>query len=497
MSVQPAFAAWTATFFNVQNSKGDAQENESSEDEFVDVEGGCDLLKADLLPPCKSLQAPSVEQDKTNPVFCGKCDLPFNNIDDCRNHIEKVHESPLLENSANEQQEKNKNKLIKVPLQMKCKRNILEISKLAKPVAAIFDKEMTASSEHKVEIRVQISEACENFRCEICSLNFDRAESLKWHKDCHIPRKPGFSCLHCKKYCRTWADCSAHLWKSHKTDLRRFVCDICNSKFTKRFMMINHFKKHLGIYSYACTLCGKKFSQNSQLKQHKLTHIPVSDRPTKKDCPICFNTYVDHRSLRKHIHEVHGTEKSYVCPTCDFRANGAAALRSHQRSHLTEKSLKCDQCSFETVYKESLRRHKMLHSNSKKYQCPFCNASFIQSAGLKKHLLRKHSDKPGLVKICSKCPFSTINEDVYKNHFLRTHSKETTTGVAQPASEFDGITLDCLIPLTDKNEPESKNLNAELPLGISELYDCSQRSSSPSYFDVLPSELVETYSNPM
>ena len=59
--------------------------------------------------------------------------------------------------------------------------------------------------------------------------------------------------------------------KTHINE-RKFICEICGKKFSRRNGLASHLNRHSGIKPYQCTQCDKSFHDASNLINHCKTH---------------------------------------------------------------------------------------------------------------------------------------------------------------------------------------------------------------------------------
>ncbi|XP_042872856.1 zinc finger protein 629-like [Penaeus japonicus] len=82
---------------------------------------------------------------------------------------------------------------------------------------------------------------------------------------------------------------------------RPFMCNVCYSRFSKKYFLQVHYMIHTGERPHKCDICGTGFRMRWRVALHRRTHTG---------------------------------EKPYACPVCDFRANRKDNLRDHvKRRH--------------------------------------------------------------------------------------------------------------------------------------------------------------------
>lgn len=277
-----------------------------------------------------------------------------------------------------------------------------------------------------------------------CTVRMRLHENVKYHQRCHaqshtseitlkdtlaenenIPEskrrrivhtKHTFECPECSAGMHSWKLMKSHLWKLHAIDMELYTCDQCGYKTPSLSNMNNiHIKIHGSEKPYLCDTCGKGFKTTKQLGNHKVIH-------SRKDsgmqtCDTCGRTFHTNRMLRNHINTVHNKVRPYMCSECGHTAANRSSLKMHLRQHTGDRPYECDQCEYTTADHNSLRRHKKRHTGDKPYKCPFCTYACIQSSTYKVHLRSKHpGQNVGLMFSCKKCPFHSVNRDIYLAH---------------------------------------------------------------------------------
>lgn len=56
------------------------------------------------------------------------------------------------------------------------------------------------------------------------------------------------------------------------TNEKRFVCELCNKRFSEKCTLNKHLVRHAGEKSFICATCGKGFCDKSGLTTHLITH---------------------------------------------------------------------------------------------------------------------------------------------------------------------------------------------------------------------------------
>ncbi|XP_037803399.1 zinc finger protein 271-like [Penaeus monodon] len=137
---------------------------------------------------------------------------------------------------------------------------------------------------------------------------------------------------------------------------KRFICEICNKKFTRRSMLLVHIRVHTREKPYSCDVCNKGFSQ----KYHLVEHVRIHTKEKPYTCDICSKPFSVRSNLVKHM-RVHTKEKPFSCDMCNRAFSEKAALVRHVRVHTKEKPFSCARCSRQFSEKSNLMKHLRVH----------------------------------------------------------------------------------------------------------------------------------------
>ena len=117
---------------------------------------------------------------------------------------------------------------------------------------------------------VKSPEKCE-ILCEQCGDIFTSSETYDEHR---VTVHPGFVCGTCSECFGSNDDLEEHVKEKH-TELKQFVCDICNEKFSLRYILQVHKVQHSIKYPFVCDDCGRSFKYLVSLGVHqKMKHSP-------------------------------------------------------------------------------------------------------------------------------------------------------------------------------------------------------------------------------
>ena len=126
-------------------------------------------------------------------------------------------------------------------------------------------------------------------------------------------RERTFSCVLCKKKCKTMAEITRHIRNDHPDF--KYSCSKCPKVFVMQNGRYKHEMLHKGL-KYYCDTCDKPFIWNCELRDHERIH--TTNRAKRITCHIsrCKKDYSSKHALKCHIKDDHDP-----CPqiTCDFK----------------------------------------------------------------------------------------------------------------------------------------------------------------------------------
>ncbi|XP_050676718.1 zinc finger protein 135-like isoform X7 [Leptidea sinapis] len=162
------------------------------------------------------------------------------------------------------------------------------------------------------------------FECSACQRKFGkRAHFSQHYKHVHLKQRPGLrNCLLCDvKVVESLRP--KHMEEAH--GLPRPQCGACGKKFSYPFLLLQHQQTyHMGERKYECNQCQKRFTTKYYLTRHLRRHS--DSRPFT--CHVCGKSFKEKTALRAHT-DIHIDRRRYKCTTCGEAFVQSTSLKYH------------------------------------------------------------------------------------------------------------------------------------------------------------------------
>lgn len=198
------------------------------------------------------------------------------------------------------------------------------------------DKNFDHNAKHSDNLISNILEGKKEHMClfPLCKVRMQDCNKLQYHINCHT--QSGFKCGECNQEFQFWNSLSGHLWRLHKIDMELYCCSECDYK-TFSLSKLNNVHKliHTDIKNFICNICQKGFKNNKQLRNHKVIHKEKSEKLVHT-CDICLRNFSDRRQVKLHKDTVHNKLKPFLCNFCGYKSSSKSSLKIHIRQHTGE-----------------------------------------------------------------------------------------------------------------------------------------------------------------
>ncbi|CAH8857984.1 unnamed protein product [Trichobilharzia szidati] len=160
--------------------------------------------------------------------------------------------------------------------------------------------------------------------------------------------------------------------------LKRHYCPECDLTFAKSFNLKRHESIiHRREYRYFCGYCEFRTGQQLAYEEHLARHFNVKQFV----CEICNSRFTSKRELDDHVSFKHSTERNFVCSECDQRFKTSGTLWRHKKTHEKRVYHICSICSASFTRLSNLNRHyRRTHKRQQKVSNSQTNETEISVA---------------------------------------------------------------------------------------------------------------------
>lgn len=183
--------------------------------------------------------------------------------------------------------------------------------------------------------------------CQLCNREFITKASFVVHKPCYYVKR------------------SRQLLEAGMEEGARYQCDVCSLTFEKLDSLRAHMAFHVG-KQYICTVegCLKESASLEIARDHAEAHIKWKQYQCIFDPQLCARDFVDHYRVRQHVLRDHLGIKPFKCDQCDSSYVSEKELNRHEKARHTE-NFRCP--VIVSTYKDSER--KKIHPQGGGTQC--------------------------------------------------------------------------------------------------------------------------------
>ena len=175
-----------------------------------------------------------------------------------------------------------------------------------------------------------------------------------------------------------------------------------------------------------CEICGEVFNRYCHFKRHMKDIHGVKKPFVCEQCPEGSerSRFARRGCLKRHIERDHLTIRNHQCPHCPKTFFTKYEWGSHQPVHDGKKPFQCDHCSQKFARRENLRIHiKVVHLKEKNYPCSFCGKRFRSLGSMKGHSVTQHDDARYARFQCKVCSKRFYRGDQCRQHEERHRRK--------------------------------------------------------------------------
>jgi len=231
------------------------------------------------------------------------------------------------------------------------------------------------------------------------------------------------------------------------TKEKYFVCGHpgCGNKFTTRFSLKRHNKRHTGERPHQCPQCNRRFGEKSTLKRHLRTH--TGERPFQCTFRNCRKSFADRTNVRRHM-LTHMDQRNVT------KAMKEEAWRAYEQNNPVTKSVSSHQSASDVsddstssdmeddaYVPRSTRKERMAHrakTGSRKAVMPMDTTDAPVVPGFRKPARPTPVVAPSAAYPCpcDGCDVRAVSEESLESHLAHEHSQEDGAAMATLALLF-------------------------------------------------------------
>ena len=192
----------------------------------------------------------------------------------------------------------------------------------------------TLSLDISAEEEVLTEQLRHIYNCKDCSYHTRFKSNLNKHvKRMHpvqgTTKESYWPCDACGKNFKSRFGLELHVKNKHKKEFI-YTCKVCNKGYNQRIQFRYHLSSHSSVGLDKCKSCRKELNSNGSLKRH-LDTCPFSQNKSQPFiCDICQSTFSKKYKLDEHRRGKHG-EKKYACTSCGNRYGWRSSLKAHSK----------------------------------------------------------------------------------------------------------------------------------------------------------------------
>ena len=284
------------------------------------------------------------------PWKCGECGKTFKRVSNMNMHIKLMHRDikpkicQICSETFKTKEQLSRHKLTHPELEVPftCKY-------CSKPFGSVGLMNVHINTIHKAK----------QFQCDQCQKMFTSASSVIKHKSGVHSRVKAHSCEFCGKMFTQKGSMVYHM-KVHNDVKKKesFKCDVCDMDFFRANLLNIHSKTHRAEKNFKCGKCEYSGKTRQYLQKHEKSH---TSRPQQYICSLCDLAYLEPAGLKKHERMKHGMHdaetKSLFCQYCDLPQPNMARLKTHMGCH-GETPYSCQVCPKSFTNAERRKKHE-------------------------------------------------------------------------------------------------------------------------------------------